>query len=636
VAHGVVVWPTCDGRGRGHRRTALNGVISGGGTGSVLTFRNNGYMPFNGLTESKGFIITRNSTFQGTIRVEDGSGNSSYGSFLRIGADRNNDNDGRNYGNGGNNGSLDANAAIELVNARSVLLLMRNDAYTFANTISGLGELWVGTSSNTSTNSQVVTLSGNNSYSGSTIISAGTLRVGDNGTTGTLGGGNVVNNASVVLNRSDDIAVANVISGTGTLTKAAAGTVSLTGTNTYTGATTVSTGTLALGNGGTTGSLADASAIEIAAPSVNLAATGTLSLGTGFSNGTATIGNLSGSGTVDTAFGGSNDTRTLSVNQSSDTTFSGTLADASSRLLALTKTGSAKLTLDASGSYTFTGGTTVSAGTLLVNGSTASGGLTTVASGATLGGSGSIGGPTSILGGGILSPGTSPGTLTITDTLSLAGTSILDFEIDAADPSSSVFNDLITGVTDLTLGGTLNLTGTGDFSTVTRGTSWRLIDYSGGLTDNTLAIGTAPTLAAGLSFSVDTATAGQVNLVVVPEPATLALAGCGLAAAAADARLVVRPGRGARRSRRRPGHVPREDRVLRDQRPRSDGDGAGRRPRPAGLVLPAPLQIPARSHDLGSGTVPEVIRGAGLRAGSCEDSQAGLCTMTLHPPEPLS
>jgi fibronectin-binding autotransporter adhesin len=483
------------------RSIALNGVISGGGTGSVLTFRNNGFMPFNGLTESKGFIITRDSTFQGTIQVEDATGNATWGSFLRIGADRNNDTDGRNYGSGGNNGSLNANAVIDVVNTRSVLLLMRNDAYTFANTISGLGELWVGTSSNTSTNSQVVTLSGNNSYSGSTIISAGTLRVGDNGTTGTLGGGNVVNNASVVLNRSDDIAIANVISGTGTLTKAAAGTVSLTGTNTYTGATTVSTGTLALGNGGTTGSLNDASAIDIAAgatlhwnrsnsdtgfgnvisgsgtflksgageigltgtttfsglidiqagkfgltsatsvngaPSVNLAATGTLSLGTGFSGGTATIGNLSGSGTVDTAFGGSNDTRTLSVNQSSDTTFSGTLADASSsRLLALTKTGSAKLTLDASGSYTFTGATSVNAGTLLVNGSLANTSGVSVASAATLGGSGSIGGPTSILAGGILSPGTSPGTLTITNTLSLAGTSILDFEIDAADPSSS-------------------------------------------------------------------------------------------------------------------------------------------------------------------------------------------------------
>ena len=60
---------------------------------------------------------------------------------------------------------------------------------------------------------------------------------------------------------------------------------------------------------------------------------------------------------------------------------------------------------------------------------------------------------------------------------------------------------------------------------------WRLFDYSGTLTNNTLAIGLAPTLNSGLWFTVDTATANQVNLVVVPEPGSLLLAGLGLAAA---------------------------------------------------------------------------------------------------------
>jgi fibronectin-binding autotransporter adhesin len=361
-----------------------------------------------------------------------------------------------------------------------------------------------------------------------TTVSAGSLVIGDGGTTGGLNDGSDIvidSGATLHWNRSNsDLGFGNAISGEGTFLKSGGGEIGLTGTTTFSGLFDIQAGKIGLPSGTSVNG----------APSVNLAAGGTLSLGTGFSGGTATIGNLSGSGTVDTAFGGSNDTRTLSVDQSSDTTFSGTLADAptGSRVLAITKTGSAKLTLDGSGSYTFSGATTVNAGTLLVNGSLANTSGVSVASAATLGGSGSIGGPTSILDGGILSPGTSPGTLTITDTLSLAGTSILSFEIDATDPSSSVLNDLINGVTDLTLGGTLNLTGSGDFSAVTQGTSWRLIDYTGGLTDNTLAIGTAPTLAAGLSFSVDTATAGQVNLVVVPEPTTLALAGCGLAAAA--------------------------------------------------------------------------------------------------------
>ena len=46
-----------------------------------------------------------------------------------------------------------------------------------------------------------------------------------------------------------------MISGTGTVTKSGAGTLTLTGNNIYAGGTTINTGTLSLGNGGTTGSV---------------------------------------------------------------------------------------------------------------------------------------------------------------------------------------------------------------------------------------------------------------------------------------------------------------------------------------------------------------------------------------------
>ncbi|MEY3275846.1 MAG: hypothetical protein RL153_1112, partial [Verrucomicrobiota bacterium] len=105
-------------------------------------------------------------------------------------------------------------------------------------------------------------LSANNTYTGTTTISGGTLQVGNGGTTGTLGSGNVVNNATLAFNRSDDLAVGNVISGTGGLLKQGAGVLSLTGSNSISGATTISAGTLQVGNGGTSGSLGSGNVVN--------------------------------------------------------------------------------------------------------------------------------------------------------------------------------------------------------------------------------------------------------------------------------------------------------------------------------------------------------------------------------------
>jgi fibronectin-binding autotransporter adhesin len=235
-----------------------------------------------------------------------------------------------------------------------------------------------------------------------------------------------------------------------------------------------------------------------------------------------TNGIVTNDGATDVAF---------TLQSSSSQTYGGVIENGT-RAISIIKSGSGTQTL--SGANTYTGTTTVGGGTLAITGSLA-GGAVSVQSGATLGGSGTIGGATSILGGGILAPGTSPGTLTITNTLALADTSILSFELDAADQTvGGGINDLVTGVTDLTLGGVLNVTGIGDFSTVPQGTMWRLIDYSGSLIVNGFTIGSAPALASGLSYEVDTGTAGQVNLVVVPEPATfvwLLAGGIGIAAA---------------------------------------------------------------------------------------------------------
>ena len=105
----------------------------------------------------------------------------------------------------------------------------------------------------TKTGAGTTTLTGTNTYSGTTTISTGTLQVGNGGTTGTLGSGNITNNAALRVNRSDAFTLGQNISGTGTLTQFGAGTTTLTGANTYSGVTTISAGTLQVGNGGTTG-----------------------------------------------------------------------------------------------------------------------------------------------------------------------------------------------------------------------------------------------------------------------------------------------------------------------------------------------------------------------------------------------
>src|SRR5262249_23568776 len=85
-------------------------------------------------------------------------------------------------------------------------------------------------------------------YTGGTTISAGTLQLGNAGTTGSVTG-NIVNNAALTFNRSNALTYAGAISGTGSVTKSGTGTLTLTGNSTYSGSTTISAsgGTLQAG-----------------------------------------------------------------------------------------------------------------------------------------------------------------------------------------------------------------------------------------------------------------------------------------------------------------------------------------------------------------------------------------------------
>src|SRR5205807_8701726 len=89
-------------------------------------------------------------------------------------------------------------------------------------------------------------------------VTAGTLQVGNNGTTGNLGSGNVVDNGTLAVSHSNTITIANDISGSGVLNQIGSGTTILSGNNSYTGGTNINLGVLNLGSAnaiGTSGTI---------------------------------------------------------------------------------------------------------------------------------------------------------------------------------------------------------------------------------------------------------------------------------------------------------------------------------------------------------------------------------------------
>ncbi|OYW72874.1 MAG: hypothetical protein B7Z37_23580, partial [Verrucomicrobia bacterium 12-59-8] len=100
----------------------------------------------------------------------------------------------------------------------------------------------------TKSTSGTLVLLGTNTYTGATTISAGTLQAGNGGTSGTLGSGDVIDNATLAFNRSDLLTVANNISGSGVVNQTGTGTTVLSGANAYTGQTTASSGSLLVNN----------------------------------------------------------------------------------------------------------------------------------------------------------------------------------------------------------------------------------------------------------------------------------------------------------------------------------------------------------------------------------------------------
>jgi len=174
---------------------------------------------------------------------------------------------------------------------------------------------------------------------------------------------------------------------------------------------------------------------------VNISASGAaLDLG-GFNQ---TIGSLAGVAGSQVVLGSG----ALSTGgDNTSTTFAGVISGGGGSLV---KQGAGTLTL--TGTNTYTGPTTVSGGTLRVNGSIA--GAVTVNSAAVLKGSGTIGGLVTVASGGVLAPGSSPGVLNV-GSLNLNAGSQTQIELGGTTRGSQY--DAVVAGGNINLNGTLNV-----------------------------------------------------------------------------------------------------------------------------------------------------------------------------------
>ena len=356
--------------------------------------------------------------------------------------------------------------------------------------------------------------------------------------------GNVANNGNTLtIAGASNTTVDGNISGNGGLTKADAGTATLSGNNTYSGTTTVNGGTLAAGSSTAFGSGAltvnNGSTLALGA---NNASVGAVTLNSG---------SITGSGTL-----------TGSSYTVSSGTIAPTLAGAG---VTLTKTGIGSVTLNAA--ETFTGKTTISAGTLILasgaslasteinlgtsgskgtlDASALSGGGITIGNGQTLAGYGTVVGNTTIASGATLAPGNSPGVIGITGNLTLNSGSTSIFEVKGLGGAGAVDGfDQVNVSGALTYGGVLKLdvigsynmgtafqdylfnfgSETGGFSSVKyrlNGSSWSDLNYYAA--NNTWQMWDNSGLAARTDNGYIGINLNTGMLTVVPEPSTWAL-----------------------------------------------------------------------------------------------------------------
>ncbi|HEY7193209.1 MAG TPA: autotransporter-associated beta strand repeat-containing protein, partial [Gemmatimonadales bacterium] len=423
-----------------------------------------------------------------------------------------------------------------------ILLLSAVNTYTGATTVSG-GTLRLGIANAVSASSAVTVAAGAtldmNGFSDTigSLAGAGTVTSGVAGAVTLNAGGNNTSTAfsGVLQNGAGTLAV----------TKSGTGTWTLSGASTYTGLTTISAGVIdaqsntALGSAAGATTVATGAALQVDGSGLAIAEPLTLN-GTGIANGGA-LRNLANNNTVSGAItlasasrissdGGtltiSNNiggaTQALTAAGAGNTTISGVIGTTTGTLTML---GTGTLTL--SGNNTYTGLTTVSAGTLLVNG--AQGSSAVSLNGGTLGGTGTVGAITSTAAGGTLAPGPAPGTgILNSGNLNLsAGAPAFSVELNGSTAGTSYDQVNVTGTVNLTgsvLGGTMGFAATngmtfiiiandgadavvGTFAGLAEGATTTIsgqtfsVSYVGGTGNDVVLTRTAPNLTIGNSVA---------------------------------------------------------------------------------------------------------------------------------------
>ncbi|EBJ2668540.1 AIDA autotransporter-like protein ShdA, partial [Salmonella enterica] len=259
------------------------------------------------------------------------------------------------------NAAIDAHGTFNLADA--------DDSFTVNTVLENVdaNSGWNGQSL-TKTGAGTLILNAENTYTGSTTISEGTL-IATN--VEALGTGNVTDNATLEMNTGGDFD--NAISGSGQVVKSGDETLTLSGANSYTGGTTISGGTLVASNVEAlgTGDITDNAVLELNTggdfdnaisgsgqvvksgdETLTLSGANSYTGGTTISGGTLVASNVEALGSGDVT-----DNATLELNTGGD--FDNNIGGTGS----VVKSGDKTLTL--SGANSYTGGTTISGGTLV-------------------------------------------------------------------------------------------------------------------------------------------------------------------------------------------------------------------------------------------------------------------------------